>query len=523
MQQLLIKKEYFVYDKKTIIERIVFSLNKLKKCLSVGLVIAIVLSLTGCGLFSSIKSDPVTKEELVSSALECLQDAESIDISSILLLETTMEKDGDDYSLTAELVLDYQEHMPSNSLYFNADFEATEEYDGDEDDASFNMEAYMVEENGTIYSYFDEGDGWMKTEKDEIPDILDVEKLLKSINKKIENFTLSDDKCTLEGKSCYAVSGKLSKVDYLLEMYDIELIFDEIDIDDLEAYISLYIDAKSKELVSINLDFSSSFVELYEDVDDVEDVEVEQFALTIIYNSFNDVDEITVPKSVKNAVEDTSTKPTEPEETKPTEPTEPEETKPAETQPTTPPETTPTNPSNNTLSSNWKDLDVEINGVLYKFPYDYEMLKQQGWTINMADYGYADGYILNKGGSVSSTLKLYNAKYGSEYRDFYISCGFKNYDTSAKDILECDLWCIVLDATYGFSLKDNYPKVVIAKNITWGSTKAEVEAAFGTPKDVYESDSGYVIWTYDNDYHEQMRLTIYDSFGLAAIELKNYD
>ena len=61
-----------------------FNLNKLKKCLSVGLIIAIVLSMTGCGLLNKIKSDPVTKEELVSNALECVQNADSMDIVNVV-------------------------------------------------------------------------------------------------------------------------------------------------------------------------------------------------------------------------------------------------------------------------------------------------------------------------------------------------------------------------------------------------------------------------------------------------------
>ena len=465
MHQLLIKKEYFVYDKKTIIERIVFNLNKLKKCLSFGLIIAIVLSMTGCGLLSKIGNDPVTKEELVSSALECVQNAESMDIASKLLLETTMEKDGDDYSLTADLAMNYQAHIDSSSLYFEADFEATEECDGDEDDTAFTMEAYIVKEDGNIYSYNNDGEGWKKVEIDEVPDILNIEKLLKSVNKKVDNFTLNDGTCTVEDKSCYAVVGKLDGIDYLLEMYDIGLIFDELDIDDLEAYISLYFDAKSKELVSVNLDFSSSFVELYEDVDDIEDVEAEQFTLTIICNSFNEVEEITVPKSVKNEVGDANTtKPTEPDETKPTDTTEPSE----------PSEPTKPNSSTGTASKNWKDFQFTINGHVFTLPCTYKELKEAtGYSIKSSE---EKSYLEP---NYYTTVHLRDANGNSV-------CYIDVLNTSKDDATYAD--CMVIEIGQEDYNVENTNIVIEFAGLKVGdkTSKAELVAMFGQYDDIYE-------------------------------------
>ena len=102
--------------------------------------------------------------------------------------------------------------------------------------------------------------------------------------------------------------------------------------------------------------------------------------------------------------------------------------------------------------------------------------------------------------------------------------GFKNYGDKAADILECDIWSIKLERTYGFKLKDKYPTIEIAKGIKWGATKDEIVAAFGPYDDIYEAkENGYVVYKYEDNYSKHMSLTIYDEFGLTCVEFSNYD
>jgi hypothetical protein len=244
------------------------------------------------------------------------------------------------------------------------------------------------------------------------------------------------------------------------------------------------------------------------------------------------VDDVKVPKSVKDeAIEDVEIdiewdddeweedEDDENNETQPTtKPTEPEETKPEETEPTKPAV------SDGKISDDWKDMDVSINGKVYNFPYDYDALKADGWYIDLKEYGYEDGYILNKGDSVSGTIDMYHNDYGTEYDSFSLWVGFKNFTDKAKDILECDVWSFEADIMHGFDKMDKYPTVVIAKGITWGATEAEIIAAFGEWNDEYVStDGGYKTVDYVYDYSKYMKLTINDELGLTAISFKDYD
>ena len=78
--------------------------------------------------------------------------------------------------------------------------------------------------------------------------------------------------------------------------------------------------------------------------------------------------------------------------------------------------------------------------------------------------------------------------------------------------------------------KQGYPELVLAKGITWGSTKDEVIAAYGEPDDIYTSDSmdydTLSCEVYMKSVHTtyKMRLQIYrDELGLTMFELKVYD
>lgn len=184
---------------------------------------------------------------------------------------------------------------------------------------------------------------------------------------------------------------------------------------------------------------------------------------------------------------------------------------------------TSSTPSNSKIDSDWSKLEMSIDGVVYKFPYDFAELKNNGWTLDLKKYGKENGYLLNPGDKTYSTIDLYSAKYGSEYDSFSIRCGFKNYDNKAKDITECDLWSIDMAIDYGSRLKKSYPNVEIAKGIKFGSSEKDILAAFGTPDDTYEStDLGYKTLTFDKD-GIKARFKVSNKDGLVQIEYQNYN
>ncbi|MGI6199167.1 MAG: hypothetical protein ACOYJA_00185 [Christensenellales bacterium] len=173
------------------------------------------------------------------------------------------------------------------------------------------------------------------------------------------------------------------------------------------------------------------------------------------------------------------------------------------------------------LSAEWTDQQFTFDGQNYAIFFPYEQLEAAGWTFDLADYGHADGYILNKGDKVTSTIELTNPNYSEKLR---VNVGFVNHGDEAKDILQCEVWGFACEITYGFKRLDSVPEMTIAGGITWGSTKEQVEAAFGEPKDVYTSeDHGYVTYTYQDEFSKYLKLTIFDEMGVTKIEMQNYD
>ena len=176
------------------------------------------------------------------------------------------------------------------------------------------------------------------------------------------------------------------------------------------------------------------------------------------------------------------------------------------------------------ISDNWLDFEFLLDGAKYKLgETSYNDLKNAGWTFDLADYGYSNGYILNPNDKSFSTIKLNNAKYGDKYNDFYITVGFINNDTVAKDITECNIWSIIADARYGSKMIESHSDMMITKGIHYGSTEEEVLTALGTPNDIYEnSELGYKTFSWNYKYSPNLRITVYADTGVSKFELKKY-
>lgn len=205
-------------------------------------------------------------------------------------------------------------------------------------------------------------------------------------------------------------------------------------------------------------------------------------------------------------------------------PTEAPTKAPTEAPTEVPTETPAANPSDtdatDNQSDNWTDMKFTFDGVDYKIPCSYELLKENGWSFNLADYGYSDGFILNPGDTVSGTIKLVNKKYDE---DFSCNVGFINLDQKAQDITKCDIWTFGIDTVYGSRKLEKVPQMEIAKGIKIGSSKEEVEKAFGKCDDVYDAkDSGYVNYNYSVEYQYHLKFTIYNDKGVTSIELSDY-
>lgn len=172
------------------------------------------------------------------------------------------------------------------------------------------------------------------------------------------------------------------------------------------------------------------------------------------------------------------------------------------------------------ISDDWTDMQFVFDGQSYKLMDAYRKMEANGWSFDLADYGYSAGYVMNPGDKVVGTIRLTNPNFDEDLR---VQVGFKNNSDSVQDILDCDIWSFGLDTCYGSRQLESYPDMVIAKGIHIGSTKEEVEAAFGPCEDIYESELGYTAYSYVVDYTYHMDLTVYDDKGLTAIDISTYE
>ncbi len=140
------------------------------------------------------------------------------------------------------------------------------------------------------------------------------------------------------------------------------------------------------------------------------------------------------------------------------------------------------------LSDDWTDMQFMLDGNLYELPVSYRELEADGWKLDLAAYGYSDGYIMNPGDKTYGTIELTNPDYDE---DLKVWVGFINTGDKAQDILDCEIWTFQMDTCVGSRQLEKYPDMEIAGGIGFGSTREEVEAAFGECEDVYEADSGY--------------------------------
>lgn len=175
-------------------------------------------------------------------------------------------------------------------------------------------------------------------------------------------------------------------------------------------------------------------------------------------------------------------------------------------------------------NSTWSDFKVKIDDVDLAVPFSYDKLKSTGWGYNLAESGYPDGYVMNPKDKTYGTTDIYHATYKKDSRsyDIYATAGSINLDTKAKDITQCDIWCFTFDATSAIKKGSPYPKVVLESGITWGSTKADVEKAYGTPKETFRSeDLAYDAYTYVDSNYNQIKFNIYDKYGVTLINMEN--
>lgn len=170
------------------------------------------------------------------------------------------------------------------------------------------------------------------------------------------------------------------------------------------------------------------------------------------------------------------------------------------------------------LSGTWEDMTFCFDGQEYTLPFAYSEIAENGWTFDMADYGYENGYVMNAGDKTYATFELENP----EYKDVSLMVGFVNNSDSVKDITECDIYVFSYNTCYGFEQVENFPPMSISGGLMIGMDEASAVAIMGECESVYESEY-YNNYTYNNeDYSKYLDFDVCDEYGVTSIELTLY-
>lgn len=218
-----------------------------------------------------------------------------------------------------------------------------------------------------------------------------------------------------------------------------------------------------------------------------------------------------------------------PEETTiPEEATIPEETTPPEdptiTEEPTPPDLTvpPEETIPDGADEDWLNMKFTLDGVTYQLPCAYKELEANGWTFDVADYGYENGYVLNPGDKLYSTIYLKNSAYSDKIA---VSVGFVNKADTVQDIYECDIWSIRVQTDYAFKLVDPRPEMSIGNGLKFGDSKDLVFSKCGEcPEDdtFINDEYGYSVYEYSQDFTFYLKINVYDEYGITSFELQDY-
>lgn len=164
----------------------------------------------------------------------------------------------------------------------------------------------------------------------------------------------------------------------------------------------------------------------------------------------------------------------------------------------------------------WQDMTFQFDGNEYTLPFAYSEIAASGWTFDMADYGYENGYVLNPGQTESMSIELENPSY--DY--VWVTVGFVNESDSVKDITECSINSF--SYSYYGEGDDAYPDMAISGGVSLGMSKDEVLSIMGDADDVYDSD-GYSSYYYETeDYSKYLNFDIDDTLGVNYISLTYY-
>lgn len=158
------------------------------------------------------------------------------------------------------------------------------------------------------------------------------------------------------------------------------------------------------------------------------------------------------------------------------------------------------------LSDKWSDFQIQIDDQVYQFPMTYQDFLSYGWTSEDSEFPTLEP---------SQYDLLYFTKGDVKCMTYVINLAKNNMPAD-----QCLVGGISIDS---FDWDVSVGKVVLPGGIVRGEADAAaIEAAYGTPSDVYEGDL-YKKLTYETDSYCRLEMSVDNETGvLGDIEVRNF-
>lgn len=450
--------------------------------------------LTGC-------SEKVTVEGLLEKANTQVTEAKSVDSTLDLDLELGVDYSGMTMSMGISGDLDIQAHKESDSAYMNGELELnvlgmTQ---------AVNVESYAVKDGDKYISYSSNEEGvWTYEEVEEPQGLTEQLNVFNYASQNIEAFKLLEETATFNEKECYVVEGTLKGdqlKDILSSVNTEDMLGSDAELDLSEMYLNLtcYFEKETQAPVGIELEIPEEFKVPTEGEEG--SLSIKTLAISVVYNSFDKVEEIKVPQEVKDAAtEDAGDEdimddpeiiiPENPVDTEA--PVDDEEDDFIEGDPI----------------ADYTGLDkVVINDKTYTFPFKMQELLDMGLVL---DEEY-QGYIVNKDNT--EVISVTDAS-----GDLYLSVFAYNPTSEALAIEQCDVYGLSFYADDISNLKVSVPR-----GFDFTATYESVVALLGQPTSQFNGDY-LTTCTWET---EDMQYSVDVDFdnetnSIYSISLKNY-
>ena len=166
------------------------------------------------------------------------------------------------------------------------------------------IEIFQVVEDGETYTYSRVNDTWTKEKAELSESDHGIKSEFLDPDKKPKKFTLKENLVTIREKECYELSGFMTGKD-VMNIFDIRTVNNLADMETPDtdkigkSQIPFIINVEKESLLPsrIYIDMTDALNDIYNEMD--ENSSVSKFTITVDYEDYDNISEITVPDEVK--------------------------------------------------------------------------------------------------------------------------------------------------------------------------------------------------------------------------------